>query len=190
MAELILFYILAALLLLSAGLVVTVRNIFHAALYLALALFAVAALYVMLGAHFLAAIQVLIYIGAVVVLAIFVINLTRTVTGAPVTLARRWVIPAALVSALTASLIIVALLRSTSPAPGAAGAGPAGVSGSTAAAAFAVQGAAAAQATTAAALGRRLLGDYVLPFELVSVLLLSALIAAIVIVIKDPEDEK
>jgi NADH-quinone oxidoreductase subunit J len=174
MAEMVLFYALAALLLLSAGLVVTVRNIFHAALWLALALFAVAALYVMLGAYFLAAIQVLIYIGAVVVLAIFVINLTRTVTGAPVTLTRRWVIPAALVSALTACLIVVALLKSAVPA--AAGAFPA----------RAVPG----QEDTAAVLGRHLLGDFVIPFELVSVLLLSALIAAIVIVGKDREDEK
>jgi NADH-quinone oxidoreductase subunit J len=169
MAETILFYALSAILLLSAGLVVTVRNIFHSALWLALALFTVAALYVMLGAYFLAAIQVLIYIGAVVVLAIFVINLTRTVTGAPVTLTRRWVIPAALVSALTACLIVVALLKSAGPA-----------------AARAVPG----QEDTAAVLGRHLLGDFVLPFELVSVLLLSALIAAIVIVSKDREDEK
>jgi NADH-quinone oxidoreductase subunit J len=180
MAEMILFYALAALLLVSAGLVVTVRNIFHAALWLAIALFAVAALYVMLGAYFLAAIQVLIYIGAVVVLAIFVINLTRTVTGAPVTLSRRWVIPAALVSALTACLIVVALLKS-------AGAG------STASAGSAAMGAAPAAPPgqdSAAVLGRHLLGDYVIPFELVSVLLLSALIAAIAIVGKDREDEK
>jgi NADH-quinone oxidoreductase subunit J len=174
MAEVILFYALAALLLLSAGLVVTVRNIFHAALWLAVALFVVAALYVMLGAYFLAAIQVLIYIGAVVVLAIFVINLTRTVTGAPVTLSRRWVIPAALVSALTACLIVVALLKSGGPggaAPGAAPPAPAGQD-------------------SAAVLGRHLLGDSIIPFELVSVLLLSALIAAIAIVGKDTEDEK
>ena len=183
MAEVILFYALAALLLLSAGLVVTVKNIFHAALWLAVALFAVAALYVMLGAYFLAAIQVLIYIGAVVVLAIFVINLTRTVTGAPVTLSRRWVIPAALVSALTACLIVVALLKSAGPGSHAMGAAPAVVVPQDSAAA-------SAAGDTAAVLGRHLLGDYVIPFELVSVLLLSALIAAIAIVGKDREDEK
>jgi len=177
MAEVILFYALAALLLLSAGLVVTVRNIFHAALWLALALFAVAALYVMLGAYFLAAIQVLIYIGAVVVLAIFVINLTRTVTGAPVTLSRRWVIPAALVSALTACLIVLALLKSGGPGSHAMSAAPPAP-------------ALAPGQDSAAVLGRHLLGDYVIPFELVSVLLLSALIAAIAIVGKDREDEK
>ncbi len=168
MIDAILFYALAALALISGGLVVTVKNIFHAALYLALCLFAVAALYVTLGAYFLAAIQVLIYIGAVVVLAIFVINLTRTVTGAPVTLTRRWIIPAALVSALTACLIVVALLKS-----GLAVAAPA----------------ATPPADPAAPLGRQLLGAYVLPFELVSVLLLSALIAAIAVIGKDREDE-
>ena len=110
MAEAILFYALAALTVISAALVVTVKNVFHAALYLALTLFSLAAIYVTLGAYFLAAIQVLVYIGAIVVLAIFVINLTRTLTGAAVTLSRRWVIPNALVSALTACLIAVALI--------------------------------------------------------------------------------
>ncbi len=168
MAQAILFYALGALLVVSAGLVVTVRNIFHAALYLALALLAVAALYVTLGAFFLAAIQVLVYIGAVVVLAIFVINLTRTVTGAPVTLSRRWVIPAALVSALTTCLILVALLKSP----------------------YAMAAPALPAEDATAVLGRHLLGDFVLPFELVSVLLLSALIAAIAIIAKDREDER
>jgi NADH:ubiquinone oxidoreductase subunit 6 (subunit J) len=72
------------------------------------------------------------------------------------------------VSALTASLIVVALLKSSlaGPAP------------------------AAAPSEGAAALGRQLLGAYVLPFELVSVLLLSALIAAIAVIGKDREDEK
>ncbi len=168
MAEAILFYALGALAVISGALVVTVKNIFHAALYLALTLFAVAALYVTLGAYFLAAIQVLVYIGAVVVLAIFVINLTRALTRAATTLTRRWVIPSALVSALTACLIGVAVLKS--PAAGPAPALPAG--------------------DPTASLGRQLLGAYVLPFEVVSVLLLSALIAAITVVSKDREEEK
>jgi NADH-quinone oxidoreductase subunit J len=173
MIEAILFYALAGCAVVSAGLVVTVKNIFHAALWLAVSLFAVAALYVTLGAYFLAAIQVLIYIGAVVVLAIFVINLTRTVTGAPVTLDRRWVLPAALVSALTTCLIVVALLKT----------------GSAAGAALPVD-TAAPSAASAENLGHELLGAYVLPFELVSVLLLSALIAAIAVIGKDREEEK
>ena len=168
MAEAILFYALAALTVISAALVVTVKDVFHAALYLALTLFSLAAIYVTLGAYFLAAIQVLVYIGAIVVLAIFVINLTRTLTGAAVTLSRRWVIPTALVSALTACLIAVALIKS-----GMGTAMPAlGPDDAT------------------KLIGKQLLGRYVLPFELVSVLLLSALIAAIAIVGKDREEEK
>lgn len=167
MADAILFYAFAALLLTSAALVVTVRNIFHAALFLALALFAVAAIYVTLGAYFLAAIQILVYIGAVVVLAIFVINLTRNLTGAAISLTRRWVIPTVLVSALTACLIVIAVLKGAVTA----GTAPPAVTDST------------------AVLGRLLLGDFVLPFELISVLLLAALIAAIAIVSKDREDE-
>ncbi len=168
MAEAILFYALAALTVISAVLVVTVKDVFHAALYLALTLFSLAAIYVTLGAYFLAAIQVLVYIGAIVVLAIFVINLTRTLTGAAVTLSRRWVIPTALVSALTACLIAVALIKS--------GMG-------TAMPALALD-------DGTKLIGKQLLGRYVLPFELVSVLLLSALIAAIAIVGKDREEEK
>jgi NADH-quinone oxidoreductase subunit J len=170
MVEAILFYAFAAILVVSAVLTVTVKNIFHAALFLALALFAVAGLYVGLGAHFLSAVQVLVYIGAVVVLAIFVINLTRNTTGSAVTLSRRWIIPSMLVSGLTACLIIIALLKAGSAGASSAPPPP------------------AADAT--AVLGRYLLGDYILPFELVSVLLLSALIASIVIVSRDPEDRK
>ncbi len=168
MAEAILFYALAALTVISAGLVVTVKDVFHAALYLALTLFSLAAIYVTLGAYFLAAIQVLVYIGAIVVLAIFVINLTRTLTGAAVTLSRRWVIPTALVSALTACLIGIALIKSRM---------------GTAMTALAPE-------DETKLIGKQLLGRYVLPFELVSVLLLSALIAAIAIVGKDREEEK
>jgi NADH-quinone oxidoreductase subunit J len=165
-ADAVLFYAFGSLLVASAVLSVTVRNIFHAALYLALALFAVAAIYITLGAYFLAALQIMVYIGAVVVLAIFVINLTRNLTGAPVSLSRRWIVPAILVSGLTASLTIVALLK----------AGPRGTPPPL-------------EPDSTATLGRHLLGGYVLPFELVSVLLLSALIAAIAIVGKDQGEQ-
>ncbi len=167
MVDAVVFYAFGAALVASAVLSVTVRNIFHAALYLALALLAVAAIYITLGAYFLAALQIMVYVGAVVVLAIFVINLTRNLTGAPVSLSRRWMVPAALVSTLTICLTIIALLKAgTSAAPP------------------------PLEPDSTATLGRHLLGGYVLPFELVSVLLLSALIAAVAIVSKDRGDEK
>ena len=71
------FYALAGLTVLSALMVVSLRNIFHAVLALVLSFVGVAGLYVTLNADFLAAIQVLIYAGAIAVLTLFAIFLTR-----------------------------------------------------------------------------------------------------------------
>jgi NADH-quinone oxidoreductase subunit J len=71
------FFIFAALTLGSALMVVSVRSLFHAALFLLLALFGVAGLFVLLVAPFLAAVQVLVYMGAIGILIIFGIMLTR-----------------------------------------------------------------------------------------------------------------
>jgi NADH-quinone oxidoreductase subunit J len=67
------FYFFAALLVLSAVMVVTVRNPVHAALFLVLAFFTSAALWLMLEAEFLAIVLVLVYVGAVMVLFLFVV---------------------------------------------------------------------------------------------------------------------
>ncbi|MFQ6007834.1 MAG: NADH-quinone oxidoreductase subunit J, partial [Candidatus Zixiibacteriota bacterium] len=72
----IVFWMLAFVMLVSAFMVVSLRNIFHCALFLILCLFSVAGIFILLGAEFLAAAQVLIYIGAVAVLMIFAIMLT------------------------------------------------------------------------------------------------------------------
>ena len=147
----------------------TAKNIFHCALYLASTLFGVAAIFILLNAYFLAAVQVLIYIGAVVVLTIFVVNLTKEITGEKPVFVRGNVLPALIVSALTATLIILALVKTTG-------------------------GQILAKETLAVdftrVLGKQLLSNFVLAFEVVSVLLLAALIAAITIVSKDPEDKK
>jgi len=73
----ILFIIIAALTLGAALMVVTVRNLIHAALWLIVALFGIAVVYVILNAGFLAVAQVVIYIGAIAILMIFAIMLTR-----------------------------------------------------------------------------------------------------------------
>jgi NADH-quinone oxidoreductase subunit J len=168
MIETILFYCFAVLIVVAGVLTVTSKNIFHSALYLAAALFGVAGLYVLLHAYFLAAIQVLIYIGAVVVLTIFVINLTKGITGKNVPLVNKQVIPGILVSLLTGALIILALLKT----------GGFGI----------VSGTETVESNTAL-IGNLLLKDYVVPFEVVSVLLLAALIGAIVIVSRDKEEK-
>jgi NADH-quinone oxidoreductase subunit J len=73
--ELLFFYIFAGVAILSAIMVVTNKNVLHAALFLILTFFCVAAIYIILRAEFLAAVQVLLYVGAIMALFIFTILL-------------------------------------------------------------------------------------------------------------------
>jgi NADH-quinone oxidoreductase subunit J len=168
MAETVLFYSFAAVTLFAAVLMVTSRNIFHSALFLALTLFGVASLFVLLHSYFLAGIQVLIYIGAVVVLTLFVINLTREITGRTTPQMNAQVIPAVLTSLLALFLIVAAVLKTDwkTRLPG------------------------SSTADNTALLGNQLLTNFAIPFEVVSVLLLAAMIGAVVIISKDKEESK
>ena len=168
MTEAILFYAFAGLILLSAILMVTSKNVFYSALYLALSLMGVAAIFVILNAYFLAGIQVLIYIGAVVVLAIFVINLTKQITGKDSPQFNRQIIPAILVSLTSAAVIILAVLKSG----------------------WAADITHTIPAAKTELIGKLLLTDFVVPFEVISVLLLASLIGAVVIVSADKEEKK
>lgn len=78
----VLFILIAIVVLGSAMLVVTTRNLFHAALFLIASFFGVAGFYVLLDAGFFAAVQVIIYIGAIAILIIFAVMLTRNVITA------------------------------------------------------------------------------------------------------------
>ncbi len=78
-AQQIVFLVTAGVIVISAVLVVTVRNLIHASLWLVITLFAVAAIYVQLEADFLAVVQVILYIGAIAILIIFSVMLTRRV---------------------------------------------------------------------------------------------------------------
>jgi NADH-quinone oxidoreductase subunit J len=73
------FLIVAAITLISGVMVVTVRRMMHAALWLVLSLFGVALLFALLDASFYAVIQVIVYIGAIAILVIFAVMLTRRV---------------------------------------------------------------------------------------------------------------
>ena len=172
MVELLLFYAFAALTVFSAALLVTSRNVFHGALYLAVSLFGVAAIFALAGSFFLAGIQVLIYIGAVVVLLIFVINLTKQLAGSSAAQINEAVWPAVITSLLTVTLIILAVLKTD----------------------WVTRiGRSAAQAEAGdntAVIGTQLLTNFAIPFEVVSVLLLAALIGAIAIVSRDREAAK
>lgn len=174
MTEAIAFGIASALAVLSAILVVRTSNLVHAALWLGVTLLVTAGLYAMLGASFLAGIQVLLYIGGVITLMLFAVMITRRHEGL--------VVPAdsggrgrAAAAAIALFGVVAAAIRAT---PGLDG--PPRIEG-TAAAEL------PAQATTAD-VGRALLGQHVLAFEVVSVLLLAAVIGAIVIARRRDQD--
>src|SRR5579859_6010691 len=102
-------FVVLSLLVLGGGIMVVAdRNLFHGALWLLVSLFGVAGLFVMLSAPFLAAVQVLVYMGAIVILIIFAIMLTRRVMGARETVNERW--PLGLLMSALAFLVIALVL--------------------------------------------------------------------------------
>ncbi len=146
----------------AGALVVTTRHLVRAGLYLVVSLGAVAGLFLVLTAELVAWVQLLIYVGAVVVLLLFAVMLTRAPIGASDDLDRPgW--PAALIGGGAglglAALLVDAYRWSTVelPEPG-----------------------------TAERLGAEVFGSWVLPFEVLSVLLLSALVGAVVVSVRIP----
>ena len=157
------FLILAVIGGLAAVLVVTSRNVVHAALWLVVALASVAGVYLLLAAPFVAFVQVIIYVGAIVVLLLFGIMLTRAPVGRRVldnTLRAR---VGALVVGGGLFVMLTVFLAD----------------------AFGSARIATRAATATAALGESLFRNYVLPFEAVSLLLLAALVGAIVLARRD-----
>lgn len=155
----IVFIILAGLALLGAVGMVALRNLVHTVLSMVLSFLAVAGVFVLLEAGFLAAVQVLIYVGALAILILFAIMLTRDLRDRNAHVnAAQW--PLALVVAAAFFAVLGALLLQASwPTVTASVTGDQVV-----------------------ALGQALVGPYALPFEVASVLLLVAAVGAIVIV--------
>jgi NADH-quinone oxidoreductase subunit J len=106
----ILFLVVAAVILAAAVQVVTVRNLVHAALWLIVTLFGIAILFVLLEAGFLAAVQVVVYIGAISILIIFAIMLTRRVMqdSGPQTNSQWWLGGLLALAAFGALLLVLA----------------------------------------------------------------------------------
>lgn len=105
------FIIVAAVTLISAVMVVTVRRMMHAALWLVLSLFGVAMLFAMLDSSFFAAVQVIVYIGAIAILVIFAVMLTRHVMDdVSSQLVRQWA-PALAAVLITFGGMLVLLLN-------------------------------------------------------------------------------
>ena len=167
---LILFYLFGAVLLASALAVILVRNPVHAALFLVLAFVTAAALWLLLYAEFLAITLVLVYVGAVMVLFLFVvmmldINLDRLREGFWGNLPL-----AAGVGILMAAEMVLLLLRGSHPVAS-PGAPPAGFSNTK-------------------ALGQVLYTDYVYAFELAAIVLLVAIVAAIALTLRTRKETK
>ena len=162
-AQNIFFGILAAVVVVSALRMVTTKNIVHAALYLVAVLAGLGALYVLLTAEFVATTQVLVYIGAVMVLFLFGIMLTKAPLGDMMQMTgKQWPI-AALVALLLGGVTVYALLDRF-------GSDRLDMDG---------------PVYKTADVSDEVFSTYIIPFEAVSVLLLAALIGAIVLARKD-----
>ncbi|MBI3321136.1 MAG: NADH-quinone oxidoreductase subunit J [Candidatus Omnitrophica bacterium] len=151
------FGALALMVLLSAVWVVTLRNLFRAALSLGLVLVGVAGLFILLEAEFLAFVQILVYVGAILTLVVFAIMLTATRHAGPVSSVSRQRIPAALASSSLFAVLVSVTGALSWPATS------------------------LTEAVSIAALGQQLVTTLVLPFEVVSLVFVAAMVGAIVI---------
>ncbi|AWS40178.1 MULTISPECIES: NADH-quinone oxidoreductase subunit J [Streptosporangium] len=155
----IIFLLLGVVAVGSALLVVTTKQVVHAALWLVVCFGALAGCYLILTAEFVAWVQVLIYVGAIVVLLLFGIMLTRAPIGRTADLDSRNRPAAAIVAIATAAVLVTVVIDGfrAAYAPLEAGGG------------------------SAKELGSSIFRNWVLPFEVLSILLLAALIGAIVL---------
>ena len=169
-----LFYVFSAILLFAAFRVITAKNPVHAALYLVLAFFQAAAVWILLKAEFLAIALVLVYVGAVMVLFLFVVmmldvNLDNIRKG----FWRHFPVAATLgaVIALEMSYVLMGGFREpakTSSLPGQLG----------------------QQVSNTKELGKVLYSEYLYPLEIAAVILLVAIIAAIALTLRERKDSK
>ena len=151
------FYLIAAVAIVSAIGVVTVPNIVHAALFLIGTLVAVAGFYILLSSEFLALVQILVYAGAVATLILFGLMLTRGRDMPSVSTGAQWPAALVVVTALAITLLVV-VIDTTWP-----------------------RDAGEVTLVNLETLGNALFTTWLLPFEVASIVLLVALVGAIVI---------
>jgi len=165
------FALLAVVTLVGALKVASTRSIMHAAFWLFPVFAGMAGFYLFLGAQFLAAIQVLIYIGAILVLIVFAVTLTRNSMDPESAQNNRLALPVGLAAAALVLALAGAVTRTAWGQPVASLAGIGLLPG--------------AAVTDVSAIGVVLLQQYLIPFEIISVLLLAAMIGAIVMARKE-----
>ena len=160
----ILFYILAAIAIASALMVVTRKNAVSAAAYLVIAMCALAGLFVQLGSFFIAVFQIIVYAGAILVLFLFVImllNLRKEETE--IRFQKQWIYAAAVSAVLVIFFVLIVGKMSVLPPLGE----------------YSIE---AIQAEgSMMTIGKVLYTRYLLPFEIASVVLLVAIIGAVVL---------
>jgi NADH-quinone oxidoreductase subunit J len=169
MLESVMFYALAAFILGFGVLVITARNTVHSVLFLVANFLCVAVVYVMLGAEFLAVIQILVYAGGIVVLYLFVVMLVnlRTPREEPLDKRRRSMAGFVLAGVMLAEISAILVYSAGRPTMAAAG------------------GAELAPRGNTEVVGMLLYTDYLVPFELASMLLLVAMVGAILLARKE-----
>ena len=155
--SLVLFYIIGGITIFAGLGVVTTRNVVYGALFLLGALSGVAGIFVLLYAEFLALVQILIYGGAIIIVILFALMLTRTTEYAIATEHRRW--PFAAAASLALFVVVAAAAIGDS-------------------AKYNLPG---RESISIEELGTALFEQWAVPFEIASILLLVALIGAIVI---------
>jgi len=152
----IVFYAFAAITVLSAFVVVFSRNIMYAAFSLLFTFCGVAGLYVLLQADFLAVTQILIYVGGILVLMLFGVMLTNKVVSVDIKTGTLHTIPAMILAAIVLGSLAAVFYATWSKTPDPA----------------------TATTSTTKAIGELLMTNFVLPFEVASVILLAALVGA------------
>lgn len=171
-----LFYAFAAVLLFAAFKVITARNPVHAALYLVLAFFQASALWILLKAEFLAITLVLVYVGAVMVLFLFVVMmLDINLDSVRKNFWKHFPVAAAVgaLIALEMAAVLMGGFRLGEPPE----------------AALAI-GQVAVPVSNTKELGKVLYSEYIYPLEIAAVLLLVAIIAAIALTLRERKDSK
>ncbi len=164
MMETALFYIFGGIALLAAINVVVQKRVFYSAISLIVCLCAVAALYLILEAPFIAAVQIIVYAGAIMVLFLFVIMLLDPFSAAALGDKKKFLRYAAIILGAIVLALLVPLLNmySLSRTPR----NPESISGGLG---------------SASHLGQMLFSEYLLPFEMTSVLILVAIIGVVVL---------
>jgi NADH-quinone oxidoreductase subunit J len=171
-----LFYVFALVLLVAAFKVITARNPVHAALYLVLAFFQAAAIWILLKAEFLAITLVLVYVGAVMVLFLFVVMmLDVNLDGVRKGFWKHFPLAATVgvLIALEMTAVLMGGFRLSEEPKSAA-----------------LAGQAAMQVSNTKELGKVLYSEYLYPLEIAAVILLVAIIAAIALTLRERKDSK